>query len=141
MYKDILVCIDLNDPGRSEQTLKTAVGFCQPDLTMLHVITVVPDLALGYVGHLLPEDFEDKALTSAREQLHAFTGRIVPSEQPVQHVVSHGVVYREIIDYAEKLAADLIVIGSHGAEHAHQELGPNVARVVRNAKATVLVVR
>lgn len=141
MYRDILVCIDLNDPGLSEKTLRTAVSIGCTTGSTLHVMTVVPDLALGYVGHLLPEDFEDKAIASASEQLRAFTAQLLPAEVKPHHVVSHGVVYREVIDYAAKLNADLVVIGAHGPEHAHQELGPNAARVVRNATATVLVVR
>ena len=51
-------------------------------------------------------------------------------------------VTNEIIEYAEKLNADLIVMGSKGTNTLDQELvGSNTEKIVRNAKSPVLTVK
>ena len=46
-----------------------------------------------------------------------------------------------ILDLAEKIGADLIVMASHRPELKDYLLGPNAARVVRHAECSVMVVR
>jgi nucleotide-binding universal stress UspA family protein len=60
---------------------------------------------------------------------------------PVQHIVGHGTIYREILVRAERTKCDLIVMASHRPELQDYLLGPNAARVVRHAKCSVMVVR
>jgi nucleotide-binding universal stress UspA family protein len=56
--------------------------------------------------------------------------------------VVEGQAYREILNYAEKNAIDLICIGAHGAGFASRTLfGSNVDRVLRQAPCPVLVTR
>jgi len=49
--------------------------------------------------------------------------------------------YEAIIKVAEEKACDLIIMASHRPELRDYLLGPNAARVVRQAKQSVLVVR
>ncbi len=65
----------------------------------------------------------------------------MPDDVSVQHIVGEGTVYEVILDMAEKVEADLIVMASHRPELQDYLLGPNAARVVRHAKCSVLVVR
>jgi nucleotide-binding universal stress UspA family protein len=52
----------------------------------------------------------------------------------------HGKPYLEIINYADQIDADLIVLGYHGHSHAEgEQLGSVTDRVVQNAGRPVLV--
>ena len=70
----------------------------------------------------------------------------VPSEAhlwcKIKHAVSEGHPYREVLNYAENNAIDLICIGAHGAGFGMRALfGSNVDRVLRQAPCPVLVAR
>jgi len=52
----------------------------------------------------------------------------------------HGKPYQEIINYADEIDADLIVLGYHGHSHTETEqIGSVTDRVVQNAGRPVLV--
>jgi len=73
--------------------------------------------------------------------LREFVRQHVPEGVRVQNIVSQGTIYKEILDAAERVGCDLIVMASHRPELADYLLGPNAARVVRHANCSVLVVR
>ncbi|MEP4431527.1 MAG: universal stress protein, partial [Hyphomicrobiales bacterium] len=105
------------------------------------VACVVPDYGLSVVGSFFPEGHEKEAIEKAREELHLLTKKHVPAGIPVQHIIAHGNIYEEIIEAANQVDADVIVIGSHRPKLKDYLLGPNAARVVRHAVQSVLVVR
>ncbi len=141
MFRDILLPIDFNHDSSWTKALPTALELVRSYGARLHVITVVPAYGLALVGDFFPADFEHRAIESAREVLHRFTAEHVPEGVPVQHIVAHGTVYREILDAANGIGADLIVMASHRPGLGDYLLGPNAARVVRHAACSVLVVR
>ena len=55
--------------------------------------------------------------------------------------ISGGVAKTEIIKFAKKLEADLIVVGSHGAHGIKGILGETATGVLHKAKCDVFVVR
>ncbi|NKB48804.1 MAG: universal stress protein [Alphaproteobacteria bacterium] len=141
MYKNILFPVDLNQASSWEKALPTAVEYCKAFGSTLHVLNVVPDFGMAMVGTYFPEGFEEKALESARVQLHAFVGDHVPDGVTVQHIVGHGSVYEEVLRTARDIKADLILLAAHRPELKDYLLGPNAARVVRHFEGSVLVVR
>jgi nucleotide-binding universal stress UspA family protein len=140
MFKKVLATIDLGDLESSRTVVNAALELIEGKDT-LHVVCVVPDYGVGVVGSFFPEGHEEKALKHASEALHDFVADCVPKGVKVQHVIAHGNVYEEIIDAADKVAADVIVVGSHRPKLKDYLLGPNAARVVRHAPQSVLVVR
>ena len=140
LFKKILVAVDLGDLTSSKLVLKAGLELTD-DTQMLNVVCVVPDYGMSVVGSFFPEGHEKEALEQAQEALHKFTEENVPAGHPVQHIIAHGNIYEEIIDAAEKVGADAIVIGSHRPKLKDYLLGPNAARVVRHAEQSVLVVR
>lgn len=141
MYRDILLAVDLSETASQSKAIETAVALARSFSARLHVITVLPDFGLSMVGSFFPKDFEKKALESANEALHRFVAEHIPDDITVQHIVGHGTIYREIIDYAERTECALIVMASHRPELSDYLLGPNAARVVRHARQSVMVVR
>jgi len=141
MYKDILLPVDLGSEASWSKALPTAVELCKAFECRLHVLTVVPDFGMTMVAQYFPEHYEEQALESADEKLHAFVRERVPKGVQVQHIVGHGVIYEEILRVAEEIDADLILMSSHRPELKDYLLGPNAARVVRHSGRSVLVVR
>lgn len=140
LFKHILACIDLGDVPTSAQVIAAAMETVGADDT-LHVFTAVPDFGRSIVGSFFPGDYEKTAIQKARDGLHGFIDTHVPKGTRVQAVIGHGNIYEEILVAADKVKADLIVIGSHRPELKDYLLGPNAARVVRHAQVSVLVVR
>jgi nucleotide-binding universal stress UspA family protein len=141
MYTDIMLPVDLGQEAVQAKAVETAVGLAKSMGARLHVITVVPDFGMSIVGGFFPEGHEKAAMAKATEALHAYTARVIPSDVPVQHIVGHGTIYREILVRAKRTKCDLIVMASHRPELQDYLLGPNAARVVRHAKCSVMVVR
>lgn len=141
MYDCILVPVDLDQPSSWEKALPIAVEYSQIFGASLHVATVLPEFGAGVVGSYFPADFEEKAGVEAREKLAGLVRDGVPSNLDVDCHVVHGTVYEKILDLADEVGADLIVMASHRPELKDFLIGPNAARVVRHANMSVLVVR
>ncbi len=141
MYKTILLPVDLSSPVSWEKALPTALRLAAPEQGAVHVATVVPDFGYSVVGGFFSEDFEQKMLHEVGEKLTDWVNANVPSEVEVHPHVLHGRVYDQIIQAADRLAVDAIVMGSHTPDLQDYLLGPNAARVVRHAKQSVFVVR
>jgi len=140
LFKKVLASVDLGDPDSSIRVIHAALELISGDDT-LHVACVVPDYGMSVVGSFFPEGHEKAALEKAREDLHKFTAANIPDGVQVQHIIGHGNIYEEIIEAADKVDADVIVIGSHRPKLKDYLLGPNAARVVRHSTRSVLVVR
>jgi len=141
MYSDILLPVDLGNESSWAKALPTAIEYCQAFGSTLHVMTVMPDFSSSMVAQFFPDDHEDKMMDNANEVLHKFVADRVPDGIKLQHIVADGTIYKTIIDTAEDIGADLIVMGSHRPELQDYLLGPNAARVVRHSSKSVLVVR
>ena len=140
LFRRVLATVDLGDPRSSIRVVQAALEVIT-DGDTLHVVCVVPDYGMSVVGSFFPADHEEKALSKASEELHAFVAEHVPEGVPVQHIIAHGNVYEEILKAAQTVSADLIVVGSHRPELKDYLLGPNASRVVRHSQRSVLVVR
>ncbi len=141
MFKEILLPIDLGDPGSSKKALSVAVDLCQGAGAKLHVLAVVPGMGMSIISQYFPEDFEEKSLAGAAQQLNDYIGANIPSDIAIQAIVANGTIYEEILRVAEKTGCDLIVMTAQRRELKDYLLGPNAARVVRHSKCSVLVIR
>ncbi len=141
MYNHILVPIDLDSAYDWAKTVPTAVGLAKAHDARLHVMTVIPDFGMNLVGQFFPKNFEKEVSGKVLSALKEKTASAVPADIPLQHIVGEGRVYETVLRMADKVGADLIVIGAHHPELKDYLLGPNAARVVRHANCSVLVVR
>ncbi len=65
----------------------------------------------------------------------------VPDDLGYDLTVVKGHIYDNILKTADRIGADVIVLGAHRPDLEDYLLGPNSARVVRHAKQSVFVVR
>ena len=141
MYKDILFPIDVNEDSSWRIALPVAVEYATAFGSKLHVVTVIPDYGMSIVSQYFPKNSDETIIKAMTEKLHEFTKENIPETIPVQHIITQGTVYEAIIDAANKVDADLIVMAAHRPELKDYLLGPNSARVVRHSDRSVLVVR
>ena len=135
----ILVPLDFSDS--SGKALKYAVALATQfgsKIVPMYVVEL-PDV-VGMTQLLLDDDETQEALKS---KLLKFARKAsVPSTMIDHPLVRKGRAYREIIDGAQTLHSDLIIISTHGYSGVNRMLlGSVTERVVREAPCPVLVVR
>jgi nucleotide-binding universal stress UspA family protein len=141
MYKNILFPIDVTEPSSWKIALPVVLEHVEAFGSKLHILTVVPEYGMSIVSQFFPEKAEDALIKKTTEALHKFTDENIPKDVNIRRVVTQGTVYQAIIDTAEHVDADLIVMAAHRPELKDYLLGPNAARVVRHSSRSVLVVR
>lgn len=141
MFSTILLPIDLAHEETQLKATAVAVGMAKESGGTLHIMTVLPDFKVSVADAYFPEDLERKAHEGAENSLRDFAARNVGTEVNVELIVTSGSIYREILQHANAITCDLIVMASHRPELKDYLLGPNAARVVRHATQSVLVIR
>ena len=138
--KRVLVAYDFSD--YSELALKYGLSIAQEHQAELHLLHVLPSRSLNEPEIAWYPVKGESAYHTAAYRLQ----KVVPGEAHlwcgVRTVVSEGLPYREILNYAENNEIDLISVGAHGAGFGMRALfGSNVDRVLRQAPCPVLVAR
>lgn len=141
MFKHVLLTVDLDDESSWTKALPLAVANAKAHEAALSIMTVVPDFGMSLVGQYFPKDHVEKVIDEANKRLHELVAAHVPADLQVQHVIRQGTVYEMVLETAQDVEADLIVMASHRPQLKDYLLGPNAARVVRHASCSVLVVR
>lgn len=141
MHEHILLPLDLHNRETQGKAVETAKKLAEAFGAEITLLAVVPDAGLTMISSYLPEDFEAQAMERAKEDLQAFAAETFGNGKTPHCLVTHGSIYHEILDVAEKVGSDLIVMASHRPEIADYLIGPNAARVVRHAPCSVMVVR
>lgn len=141
MYKNVLLAIDMDSERSWSHAVPVAVETCRHHGATLHLMTVIPDFGMSIVGSFFPEGYEHQALEKARDHLHTFAKEHIPDEVTVECHVGHGRPYEQILAAAQKLPADLIIMGAHQPGAEDYLLGSTASKVVRFAKCSVLIAR
>lgn len=141
MTGHVLAAVDLNAEQESTPVLRRAAQIAALDGATLSVITVIPDYGSGWVASFFPNGTLEKAIEEASTRLHALVDGVLPGHGVVQHIVAEGRIDQEVLRHAQGIEATLIVIGTHEPGIEDYLAGTNAAHIVRDAKASVLVVR
>ena len=136
MATKILLPIDHTD----DQSWKSALPMAREQAKFydaeLHAVSVIPDIIQ------LP-NLPDNYGAGANDYVKDKVGEIlaVDGETDIPVHVEQGSVYREILKLAHREGFDMIVMASAKGDFPNFEIGPNLARVVRNAHCSVVIVR
>jgi nucleotide-binding universal stress UspA family protein len=134
MYKTILVPIDLGHPEQGSKMLGIArqIGGAESRVVALYVAADVP----GFVAAELPKGLLNKNLAKSRADLGAMAEKAAAETE-----IRSGHPPTKILEYAEEIGADLIIMASHRPGLQDYFLGSTAARVVRHAACAVFVDR
>jgi len=80
-------------------------------------------------------------MAETEKALAKFVEEHIPAELNAKAHVRRGTIYKQVLQLADGLHCDLIVLSSHRPGTQDYLLGPNAARVVRHASQSVYVVR
>jgi len=138
-YRRIMLAVDLTE--ESNAVAQRAVRLAAVFGAELHIVHVIEPLSLAYGGDI-PMDLstvQDQIHDQARSHLAEFAGTLgIPTER--QHLI-FGRPESEIQRTAESVAADVIVVGSHGRHGLALLLGSTANGVLHGATCDVLAVR
>lgn len=138
-YNRVLAAIDLSEEANDVAT--KAARFAAINQAELHLVHVIEPLSFAYGGDI-PIDFstiQEEIQRQAETQLSALCGKLaIPVER--LHIVL-GRPENEIHALAEKLSADLIIVGSHGRHGLALILGSTANGILHGAKCDVLAMR
>ena len=134
MYDKIIVGLSL-EHGFSESALKVARSLINDDgkIIAIHVSEPLNDVAKLYLS--------DEDVAKAKQALKEEFANRLDKQDDIESIILSGHAGRDIPDYAQKIGADCIIVGSHKPGLEDFFLGSTSARVVRHARCAVHVLR
>ena len=134
----LLLAVD--DIETARPALDKAVALAEGSGGTIRLIYVRSLVPISYM-EFVPPHFDAEQQAHAEKRLAELMQGIRLPKERVSSVVTLGGVYHDVLQEAEKMGADLVVVGSHRPTMATYLLGSNAASIVRHAKCSVLVVR
>jgi nucleotide-binding universal stress UspA family protein len=139
MYDKILVATDGSSPAN--RAITHALEQAERSEAELHAIYVVDTDRYAEPALSSTELETNEAEAWGNEQLSSVEERAESLEVEVETRSCHGKPYVEIINYADEIDADMIVLGYQGHSHTEtDQIGSVTDRVVQNAGRPVFVV-
>lgn len=142
-YRNILAAVDITD--EAEEILKAARAIANDKKSTISVVTVLRPMAEFYVNlYSTLEDnagigIDSKAVEHATAWLSDLAKRNGIDASAVNVIIGTPAV--EIRRMAEKLDADLIVLGTHGRHGLGLMLGSTANAVLHGAPCNVLAIK
>jgi nucleotide-binding universal stress UspA family protein len=140
MYKKILVPVDLTEPEFAKPAVDAAVELARASSGIVRIVNVLP-MTPVMLAEYVPADFDAQQRQSAEEAIAKLAQECGFEAARLSTVVRQGGIYHEVLEEAELMKADLIVMVSHRPALKTYFLGSNAGHVVRYAACSVLVVR
>ncbi|HLS80568.1 MAG TPA: universal stress protein [Steroidobacter sp.] len=138
-YKKILVAVDLSEDSEAvAERARQIASASQAHITLLHIVEYAPVEPMGEA--LLPTvQIEGELVDRARNRLTELAKRLSLAHCP--QVVQTGGIKTEIIRTAQRIGADLIVLGSRERHGLAILLNFTEDAVLHAAPCDVLAVR
>jgi len=154
-YKTILYATDMSD--NAAHAFRHAIGLARPGNARIHLLHVLPEIdasMLNYISTVMGEDklanyelaHKDEVKDQIRMRLHKFAKEELSDhpedlERIAEIEIHHGNPVVQILEAADRVNADLIVMGTHGKGMIkYAFLGSVAEKVLRKAHRPVLVV-
>lgn len=136
MYKRILLASDLTE--QSGPIAKKAKEMAQSFNSELHVVHVVEPVGAYGGGLYYLGDLNEEIQQQAKESLHQLAKELTIEVDQCHLMLGH--TKHEILELADKIKADLIVLGTHGAKGFASLLGSTASSVLNAAECDVLTI-
>lgn len=142
MKKKLLVPIDFSEFNQTviAQALEQAHRM-HGEIFLIHVATLDVGILMSETGFTYVPELEQTALQDEAEKLDALKIDIEKNGIPCQTILKQGIPAEVIIEEANKIEADLIVIGSLGHNTLYNIfIGSVASEVIKHASVPILVV-
>ncbi|MDC1399056.1 universal stress protein [Yoonia sp.] len=135
MYTNILVPVSFEADRNAQSAMEIAKALCSEGgkITCLHVLEELPKYATEYLpaGHL----------EAAKADIVKGLSALIEGVSNATTMVVEGHSSRSILAHADNNEVDLIIVASHQPGMQDYLLGSTAAKVVRQAKCAVHVLR
>ncbi|WP_265109982.1 universal stress protein [Halosolutus halophilus] len=138
MYETILYPTDGSEHAAT--VLDHAIDVARTRNATLHVLSVVDDRAFLVLDDDRVEQVRSDLRETAREATDAAATRAADHDVETVTAIDTGNPAERIVDYADAVDADLIVMGTSGDEYERNVVGSVSQRVVREASVPVTTV-
>lgn len=126
----------------SDKALKRAVELAVKFESALTVMNVIPDLYLTELSDLDRRRIMDALSEEAAQSMEKIRSSLSAKSITAKTITRQGLPADKIIETAQKMKVDLVVVGSHGRHGARKFLlGSVSSKVVEYAHCPVLVVK
>lgn len=140
MYSEILVPTDGSD--LMDETIERAVDLADKYDARVHALFVINADPLGTIDVEVREHAIDSLEKRGKRAVEAVADAAEAAGVDSTTTVDQGIPHKEIVEYADSAAIDLIVMGTHGRTGlSHFLLGSVAEKVLRQASVPVLLVR
>jgi nucleotide-binding universal stress UspA family protein len=142
VFQKIVVPIDFSE--HAARALEMAIELAQQSKGKLHLVHSYPinPILISPYGGALPPDIERSFREASDKQLAEWSARAKKAGVAVEVSTSSESPSEAIVRYAEKVGADLIVMGTRGLTGLkHVVLGSVAERTLRFAPCPVLTVK
>jgi nucleotide-binding universal stress UspA family protein len=141
MFKNILIPVDLSDKESIKVVFPAALNFVNAFGSKLHLVHIMPNFGMKMVEEYLPRHWMSDQKEKYNKLFDDMVKKFIPEGIQVEFHIGRGAIYDEIINYSEKLEADLIILSAVRPQLRDYMLGPNASKIVRHSSISVLVVR
>ena len=140
-FKKVLVCNDFST--NSDFAFDYALEICsRTEQTILYMLHVIPEVEAKFWQTYIYEfegDLDQKAKSDIDKRLEPYKNR-VPEGQEFHIEIRIGKDHREILDYANEIEVDLIVLGRQNKTNFQKAfMGNIIEKICRSANCAVLV--
>ena len=138
-YKNILVAVELIEKNDADLVhhAEYLCGKTKANIVLVHAVEHIG--GYGAYGIGVGVEVERVVIDNATEEMRKLGKRLGVLEK--KQVIKIGAAKFVILEEAEKIKADLIIVGSHGRNGLMAVLGSTSNAVLHGAKCDVLAVR
>lgn len=141
-YKKIIVAVELN-PKTDKEIIKKALEISKIDkskLILIHAVEYISGYGYGLpYSPVISTEVEDVLLEHTKKEMEKL-GKSLDVDKKDQ-VIKFGPAKFIVLEEADKIKADLIIVGSHGRHGVRMLLGSTANAILHGAKCDVLAVR
>jgi len=141
MFKNIIIPVDLSDKESIKVVFPAALNFVNAFGSKLHLVHIMPNFGMKMVEEYLPRHWMSDQKEKYNKLFDDMVKKFIPEGIKVEFHIGRGAIYDEIINYSEKIEADLIILSAVRPQLRDYMLGPNASKIVRHSSISVLVVR
>lgn len=143
MFHKIMLALDLSDHVMSRRLTREAVQMAQTHSAELYLLTVLPGASVPpMVSNYLPRDAVEHALSDEEHSLEDFIAAEIPAGLKVHPLLCVGIAHKKVLQQAEKLKPDLIIIGNHSRSRIQRYfLGSVAAKISEHCTCNLLILK
>lgn len=140
MYNTVLIPMDLEHEDMFPKAVALAQQLIGDENGEIHAVCVDQDL-VHHSNFSISEEVVKQAREEMKQQVKVLFKKYVPEHLRGKCRLKAGVVYDTVLEEAEKLKPEVIIVAAGRPGFSSYLLGSNAEKILRHAQCSVFVVR